>query len=82
MPNEALGHMSFGWGAPPIREQAPMLSPADATAFQTDADTLIRLHVRGVLSDGERNRAITRLHKAIAGAARIRSAIQGGENAE
>ncbi len=62
----SIRHMSFGWGAPPIREQAPMLSPDDATAFQADADTIIRLHIRGVLTDAERSRAITRLHKAIA----------------
>lgn len=61
-----LDHMAFGWGAPPICEQAPSLSPKDATAFQTDADTLIRLHIRGVLNDAERDRAIKRLHKSIA----------------
>lgn len=61
-----LGHMTFGWGAAPIAEQAPMLSANDAAHFQQDADAIIRLHVRSVLSDGERSRAITRLHKSIA----------------
>ena len=61
-----LGHMSFGWDAPSIAEQAPVLGKEEAEHFQRDADALIRLHVRGVINDGERDRAITRLHKAIA----------------
>ena len=61
----ALTDMSFGWGAPKIQEQAPMLAQEDAAAFQADADAIIRLHVRQVLSDTERDRAIRRLHAAI-----------------
>lgn len=69
MSETKLGHMSFGWGAPKIHEQAPMLADETAAHFQQDADAIFRLHVRSVLSDGERNRAIARLHKAIFAAA-------------
>lgn len=73
MSDAVLGHMVFGWGAPPIREQAPMLAADDAEHFQKDADAIIRLHMRGVLTDGQRNSAITRLHKRIARDARATS---------
>ena len=50
--------IAFGWGAAPIPEQLPMLPKDDADHFEADHKALVRLHVRGVISDKERDRAV------------------------
>ena len=55
-------HIQFGALAPSLRDQ---LGAALPSHFQDDADAITRLHVRGVLSDSEAQRARKRLISAI-----------------
>lgn len=55
----------FGWGAEPMQQQFPQLSAADAAHFDKDNVAIIRLHVRGLLTDKERDAAIKRATKRI-----------------
>lgn len=58
--------LSFGALAPKISEQlVGRLSQKDAEAFDADAFELCRLQIRGLLSDGEANKARQRLVKMI-----------------
>jgi hypothetical protein len=58
-------HLVFGWGAPPFAEQLPSLGAVEAEHFDKDNAAIIRLHMRGFLTDAERNRAIRRVTKEI-----------------
>lgn len=60
--------VTFGWGAPPMAELFPVLASGDADAFDADNVAMIRLHVRGIISDSELQRAVKRLTKRIEGA--------------
>jgi len=57
--------IQFGWGAASFAEQVPDLPKADAEAADADNAAIIRLSVRGILSEGERDRAIRRATKQI-----------------
>lgn len=48
-----------------IAVQAPELPADEAERFDQDNKEIIRLHLRGLLTDAERDRAITRTTKAI-----------------
>lgn len=60
--------LEFGWNAAPFAQQLPQLAPLDAEHFDKDNAAIIRLHLRGALSEAERDRAIKRTHKAIVAA--------------
>ncbi len=62
--------IEFGWGAPSFAEQLPGLSPDDAAAADEDNKMIIRLSVRGVLTEAERDRAIKRATRLIEGCLR------------
>lgn len=64
-PGRGLGHLVFGWAAPSFAEQVPSLSAENAEHFDKDNAAIVRLHLRGLLSDGERDKAIKRTHRAI-----------------
>jgi hypothetical protein len=58
-------HAAFGWGAPPFQEQFPTLSAEDAHHFDADNEALMRLRVRGYLTDRERDNAIEKITKRL-----------------
>lgn len=62
--------ISFGWGAPSFAEQLPQLSAKDAEAADADNKAIIRLSVRGILTETERDRAIKRATRRIEAALR------------
>lgn len=66
--------IEFGALAPPILDQlraqgvrASILSSVDALKYQKDADAIVRLSVRGLLTDAEKKAARRRLLKALIG---------------
>lgn len=60
-----MRYLQFGWGAASFAVQAPELPADEAERFDRDNKEIIRLHLRGLLTDAERDRAITRATKAI-----------------
>jgi hypothetical protein len=42
--------VEMGWGAPPMKEQHPVLSDLDCTHFDRDNQDLSRLLVRGLVT--------------------------------
>ncbi len=57
--------IAFGALAPKLSKQFPGLKPPHAGRFDRDSEAITRLHVRGLLPDGEASKARTRLLKAI-----------------
>lgn len=57
--------ISFGWGAPSFAEQLPQLPAQDAEAADADNKAITRLSVRGILTEGERDKAIRRATRRI-----------------
>ncbi|TXN43564.1 hypothetical protein [Methylobacterium sp. WL7] len=57
--------ISFGWGAPSFAEQLPQLPALDAEAADADNKAITRLSVRGILTEGERDKAIRRATRRI-----------------
>ena len=55
----------FGWGAPSFKEQFPTLSDEVATRFDEDNKAMIRLRIRGYMTDGERDNVMKKITKAI-----------------
>ncbi|MEQ1950951.1 hypothetical protein [Mesorhizobium sp. CN2-181] len=71
MPNNEV---IFGWGAPPLKEQHPILPDETADHFDKDNMAISRLAVRGLLTASQRNAAHKKLTKAIETS--IRSALK------
>jgi hypothetical protein len=55
----------FGWGAPPFAEQFPTLDREIAEHFDLDNKAIIRLHVRGAITDSQLAQAIKKVTKQI-----------------
>ena len=57
--------LDFGWARKPMREQLAKhdFPPPLVDALDRDADAIIRLHVRGLIGDRDRDRAIERAKK-------------------
>lgn len=65
MKDQPNNSVEFGWGAPPIGEQFPII-PADiAEHFDKDSKAIIRLSIRGIIPDSQKNAAFKRLTKSI-----------------
>ena len=65
--------VEFGWGAPPMKEQHPVLPASEADHFDKDNAALIRLSIRGYITDAQKRSAMARITKAVA--QEIRSAL-------
>lgn len=65
--------VEFGWGAPPMKEQHPILSDIEADHFDRDNKALIRLSVRGYITDAQKNSAMRKITASVGDA--IRAAI-------
>lgn len=57
----ARNEVIFGWGAPPIKEQHPVLSDDIADHFDMDNAAISRLSVRGLLTMSQRDAAFKKL---------------------
>lgn len=76
MPNNGV---EFGWDAPPMKEQHPVLNAYVAEHFDKDNVAVIRLHVRGLITDSQRDAAFRKLTKKIGSAIRAALASEEGE---
>ena len=57
--------VEFGWGAPPMVEQHPVLGEETAAHFDADNKAIIRLSIRGLITDAQMHAAFKRLAKSI-----------------
>lgn len=73
--------VEFGWGAPPMKEQHPILSDFAAEQFDKDNMALIRLSLRGYLTDAQKHQAMKKITKAIGVAIRLALKAEGTPNA-
>ena len=64
-------HIEMGWAAPPIKEQLPQLSDADANRLQMDSDSITHLSMRRLITPAERKKALFRF------AGRVQKALEG-----
>lgn len=78
MKSSGNNSVEFGWGAPPMKEQHPAIPDFEADQFDKDNAALIRLSVRGYLTDAQKLSAMKKITSAIG--REIRSALtQEGE---
>jgi hypothetical protein len=71
--------IEFGWGAPSFAQQLPDLPPKDAEAFDADNAAIIRLSVRGALTESQRDSAIRKVTRAVERVLAGRAALASGE---
>lgn len=64
-PSDRPRHLVFGWGAPPFAEQLPGFDPVECEHFDKDNAAIVRLHVRGFITQSERDKAITRVTREV-----------------
>lgn len=59
--------LDFGWGRKPMREQLAntRVDPVEADHLDKDASAIIRLHMRGIITDSECRNAVRRATKRI-----------------
>ena len=55
-----MSHVEMGWAAPKIKEQFPQLSDAQANRLQMDSDSITHLSMRGIITRGEKKKALFR----------------------
>jgi len=66
--------VEFGWGAPPMGTQHPVIPAEAAEHFDKDNMAVVRLHLRGLITDSQRDAAFKKLTKKIGTA--IRKALE------
>ncbi|KAB2792559.1 hypothetical protein F9K96_05295 [Brucella anthropi] len=57
--------VDFGWGAPSIHEQFPELSEDVANHIEKDREAMLRLRIRGYLTDSQRDSVMKKIVKSI-----------------
>lgn len=57
--------VDFGWGAPSLGEQFPQMPKDVAAQLDADSAALIRLRIRGYVTDSQRNSIMRKLAKAV-----------------
>jgi hypothetical protein len=55
--------IQMGWGAPKIKEQFPDLPDAAANRLQMDSDSITHLSMRGIITEGEKRKAVNRFSR-------------------
>ncbi len=60
-----MGSFELEWGARSFKEQFPQLSDKQAELFDEDNKALMRLRVRGYLTDSVRDTVIKKIGKAL-----------------
>lgn len=74
--------IEFGWDAPTFKEQFPELPDNVSEQFQKDSEALMRLRIRGYVTDSQRTSITNKLGKDISravSAGRAALAQGGGE---
>ena len=56
-----MNGVEFGWGAPLMKDQHPVLPDFEADQFDKDNAALIRLSVRGYLTDSQKHAAMRKI---------------------
>lgn len=69
----------FGWGAPKLKEQFPELPDDVADHFQKDSEAMLRLRIRGYVTDSQRDAIIKKLVKEISKAIAKATRPTGGD---
>lgn len=62
---QTFRQVEFGWGAPSMAEQFPALAAEDAGHFDADNTAIIRLSVRGLITESQKFAAFKKLTKRI-----------------
>lgn len=57
--------VDFGWGAPSIHEQFPELAEDVATHLEKDREAMLRLRIRGYLTDSARDSVMKKIVKSL-----------------
>lgn len=57
--------VEFGWGAPPMKEQHPILADNIAAHFDKDNAALIRMSVRSYLTDSQKQSAMRKITASV-----------------
>ena len=72
--------VELGWSARPMKEQHPILSDEVASNFDKDNVALVRLSMRGYLTDAQKKAARAKLVKEIGREIRAAIAKAGGRS--
>lgn len=65
MTNVSDRSAEFGWSAPPFKEQFPKLSDTVAAQFDADNTAMIRLRIRGYMTESQRDSVMKKITVAI-----------------
>jgi len=57
--------VDFGWGAPSLGKQFPQMPEDVAAQLDADSAALIRLRIRGYVTDSQRDSIVRKLAKAV-----------------
>lgn len=68
--------VEFGWGAPSIHEQFPELSENVANHLEKDREAMLRLRIRGYLTNSSRDNVMKKIVKS------LEKALMEARNAE
>ena len=75
--------VEFGWGAPPMKDQHPILPDDVAAHFDADNLAVIRLSMRGIITPSQRDAALKKLTAKIGTSIRLalaeRDKAKGGD---
>jgi len=72
--------VDMGWGAPPMKEQHPVLHDEVAAQFDADNEAISRLSLRGLITQSQANTARQKYVAKVANA--IRAAIAQAQEPE
>lgn len=67
-------HVIFGWDAPPMKDQHPVLPEPISEQFDRDNEAVIRLSIRGLITPSQRDSSFKKLTR------NIESAIKEAHN--
>ncbi|WP_247996624.1 hypothetical protein [Brucella tritici] len=70
----------LGWGAPTFKEQFTELPDDIADHFQKDSEAMLRLRIRGYVTDSQRDAITKKLVKEISQAIAKATSPTGGSN--
>ncbi|MEJ5019265.1 hypothetical protein WH297_05870 [Ochrobactrum vermis] len=70
----------LGWGAPKFKEQFPELPDHVAEHFQKDSEAMLRLRIRGYVTDSQRDAITKKLFKEISKAIAKATRPTGGSD--
>ena len=72
--------VEMGWGAPPIKEQHPILHDEVAVQFDADNEAISRLSLRGLITQSQASTARQKYVAKVASAIKAALAAKGTGN--